>query len=108
MIMKVHTFRKFLLYLIMNILFQASHLCKFTLILSKDNKILRKMFLQDNIYLSSMRFLYRKSLFKNIFVQNFLALRLTGELIVYPCSVVRLSVVRRSQFQRSSPLKPLG
>ena len=39
-----------------------------------------------------------------------------GELIVYPCSVVRPSVVRRPSvrpsvvhtFQRSSPLKPLG
>ena len=30
-----------------------------------------------------------------------------GELIVYPCSGVRPSVVR-SQFQTSSPLKPLG
>ena len=29
-----------------------------------------------------------------------------GELIVYPCSVVRPSVVHH--FQRSSPLKPLG
>ena len=42
-----------------------------------------------------------------------LSRRLTGELIVYPCSgvrpsSVRPSVVRRSQFQRSSPLKPLG
>ena len=41
-----------------------------------------------------------------------LSRRLTGELIVYPCSVrrpsVRPSSVRRSQFQRSSPLKPLG
>ena len=43
-----------------------------------------------------------------------LSRRLTGELIVYPCSGVRRpsSVVvvrrRRSQFQRSSPLKPLG
>ena len=36
-----------------------------------------------------------------------LSQRLTGELIVYPCCVVRPSV-RRSQFQRSSPLKPLG
>ena len=33
-----------------------------------------------------------------------LSRRLTGELIVYPCSVVR----RRSHFQRSSPLKPPG
>ena len=31
--------------------------------------------------------------------------RLTGELIVYPCSGVRR---RRPQFQRSSPLKLLG
>ena len=43
-----------------------------------------------------------------------LSRRLTGELIVYPCSgvrpssSVRPSVVRRPQFQRSSPLKPLG
>ena len=37
-----------------------------------------------------------------------LSRRLTGELIVYPCSGVRPSSVRRSQFQRSSPLKPLG
>ena len=41
-----------------------------------------------------------------------LSRRLTGELIVYPCSGVRRPsssvVVRRSQFQRSSPLKPLG
>ena len=37
-----------------------------------------------------------------------LSRRLTGELIVYPCSVVRPSVVRHPQFQRSSPLKPLG
>ena len=48
-----------------------------------------------------------------------LSRRLTGELIVYPCSgvrpssvrrpsVVRPSSVRRSHFQRSSPLKPLG
>ena len=36
-----------------------------------------------------------------------LSRRLTGELIVYPCSGVRpSSVVHR--FQRSSPLKPLG
>ena len=50
-------------------------------------------------------------------LQTFLAhlsRRLTGELIVYPCSGVRpASVVvhpsvRRPQFQRSSPLKPLG
>ena len=52
-------------------------------------------------------------------IQQFLAhlsRRLTGELIVYPCSGVRpsssvvrpSSVVRRPQFQRSSPLKPLG
>ena len=33
-----------------------------------------------------------------------LSRRLTGELIVYPCSGVR----RRSQFQRSSSLKRLG
>ena len=42
-----------------------------------------------------------------------LSRRLTGELIVYPCSGVRPSSVRRpsvrrSQFQKSSPLKPLG
>ena len=37
-----------------------------------------------------------------------LSRRLTGELIVYPCSGVRPSSVRRPQFQRSSPLKPLG
>ena len=42
-----------------------------------------------------------------------LSRRLTGELIVYPCSgvrpsSVRPSVVRLSQFQRSSPLKLLG
>ena len=38
-----------------------------------------------------------------------LSRRLTGELIVYPCSGVRpSSSVRRPQFQRSSPLKPLG
>ena len=37
-----------------------------------------------------------------------LSRRLTGELnIVYSCSGVRLSV-GHSQFQRSSPLKPLG
>ena len=28
-------------------------------------------FLRENIYLPSMRFLYRKSLFKNVFDQNF-------------------------------------
>ena len=47
----------------------------------------------------------------NLFLAH-LSRRLTGELIVYPCSGVRRpsSVVgrRRSQFQRSSPLKPLG
>ena len=41
-----------------------------------------------------------------------LSRRLTGELIVCPCSGVRrpssVGVRRRSQFQRSSPLKPLG
>ena len=45
-----------------------------------------------------------------------LSRRLTGRLIVYPCSgvrpsssvVARPSVVRRPQFQRSSPLKPLS
>ena len=37
-----------------------------------------------------------------------LSQRLTGELIVYPCSGVRPSSVRRPQFQRSSPLKLLG
>ena len=37
-----------------------------------------------------------------------LSRRLTGELIVYPCSGVRLASVRRSQFQRFSPLKRLG
>ena len=37
-----------------------------------------------------------------------LSRRLTGELIVYPCSGVRPSSVRRPQFQRSSSLKPLG
>ena len=31
-----------------------------------------------------------------------------GELIVYPCSGVRPSSVVHSQFQTSSPLKPLG
>ena len=31
-----------------------------------------------------------------------------GELIVYPCSVVRTSSVVRPQFQTSSPLKPIG
>ena len=38
-----------------------------------------------------------------------LSRRLIGELIVYPCSGVRPSSVRRRpQFQRSSSLKPLG
>ena len=37
-----------------------------------------------------------------------LSRRLTGELIVYPCSGVHPLSVRRPQFQRSSPLKPLG
>ena len=37
-----------------------------------------------------------------------LSRRLTGELIVYPCSGVRRPSVRRPHFQRSSPLKPLG
>ena len=37
-----------------------------------------------------------------------LSQRLIGELIVYPCSGVRPSSVRRPQFQRSSSLKPLG
>ena len=37
-----------------------------------------------------------------------LSQRLIGELIVYPCSGVRPSSVRRPQFQRSSSLKLLG
>ena len=66
--------------------------------------------------LMSKCFSYRHSVFW--FFVCFLAhlsRRLTGELIVYPCSGVRPSssvrrppVVRRPQFQRSSPLKPLG
>ena len=44
----------------------------------------------------------------NIFLAH-LSRRLTGELIVYPCSGVRpSSSIHRPQFQRSSPLKLLG
>ena len=35
----------------------------------QNYKILK--FAQENIYLPYMRFLYRKSLFKNVFIQNF-------------------------------------
>ena len=41
----------------------------------------------------------------NVVFLAHLSRRLTGELIVYPCSGVRR---RRSQFQRSFPLKPHG
>ena len=48
-----------------------------------------------------------------IFFSAFLAhlrpeLKAIGELIVYPCSGVHRSSVCHPQFQRSSPLKPLG
>ena len=53
----------------------------------------------------------RKNMITRSFTMNILAhlsRRLIGELIVYPCSGVRPSVRRRSQFQRSSSLKQLG
>ena len=44
----------------------------FIMIFSNHNEIIPIYFLWENIYLPSMGFLYRKSLFKNVFDQNFL------------------------------------
>ena len=60
MTMKCICLEKF--YLIMKISSQVSHLYHFIMVLSNHNLII----LQENIYLPSMRFLYRKSLFKNV------------------------------------------
>ena len=69
-----------------------------------------------NLDTEEFEFLYAGDLYKLKIDGRFLAhlsRRLTGELIVYPCSGVRPSSsvrpsIRRPKFQRSSPLKPLG
>ena len=59
--------------MIMKILSRVCHLCHFVMILSNHDRNRNNRnfnFLRENIYLPSMRFLYRKSLFKNVFDQN--------------------------------------
>ena len=78
MIMKKGTFKKILF---VHKDFVISHLCHFIMILSNLIEILRIfIFLRENIYLPSMRFLYRKSLFKNV---------LTRTLFLYPRHLCR-------------------